>query len=209
MEVVNNLGKEFFKILKRNFPSGSQLHKIFNKNCLKVSYSCMPNINGIINRCNIAKLGTKKHKVIDKCNCRDKVRCPLEGKCKQECVVYKVEVYSDSNNKRNKKIYFGSTQADFKTRFYNHRTSFSHEKYRYSTALSSYVWELKEKQWVDPIMKWEVIKKCRKYRAGNRTCNLCMEEKLVIANCKSKNMLNKRSEVLNSCRHKMAWLLYN
>ena len=67
----------------------------------------MPNINGIINRSNIAKLGTKKHKVIDKCNCRDKVRCPLEGKCKQECVVYKVEVYSDSNNKRNKKIYKG------------------------------------------------------------------------------------------------------
>ena len=27
MEVVNNLGKEFFKILKRNFPSGSQLYK--------------------------------------------------------------------------------------------------------------------------------------------------------------------------------------
>ena len=81
--------------------------------------------------------------------------------------------------------------------------------FRYSTALSSYVWELKEKQGVDPIMKWEVIKKCRKYRAGNRTCNLCMEEKLVIADCKSKNMLNKRSEVLNSCKHKRAWLLYN
>ena len=197
MEVVNNLGKEFFKILKRNFPSGNQLHKIFNKNCVKLSYSCMPNINGIINRSNIAKLGTKKNKVIDKCNCRDKVRCPLEGKCKQECVVYLVEVYSDLNNKRNKKIYFGSTQRDFKTRYYNHRTIFSHEKYRYTTA------------GVDPIMKWEVIKKCRNYRAGNRTCNLCMEEKLVIANCKSKNMLNKRSEVLNSCRHKRAWLLYN
>ena len=127
--------------------------------------------------------------MIDKCNCRDKVRCPLEGKCKQECVVYKVEVYTDSNNKRDKKI--------------------SHERYRYSTALSSYVWEIKEKMGVDPIMKWEVIKKCRKYRAGNRTCNLCMEEKLIIADCKSKNMLNKRSEVLNSCIHKRAWLLYN
>ena len=54
--------------------------------------------------------------MIDKCNCRDKVRCPLDGKCKLECVVYKVEVYSHSNNKRNKNIYFGSTQGDFKTR---------------------------------------------------------------------------------------------
>ena len=166
-----------------------------------LSYSCMPNINGIINRSNIAKLSKEKNKVIEKYNCRDKVRCPLEGQCKQECVVYKVEVYSDSN-KRKKKIYFGSTQGDFKTRYYNHKTSFSLEKYRHSSALSSYVWELKENKGVDPIMKWEVIKKCRKYRAGNRTRRLCMEEKLAIASCKSMNMLNQRSEVLNSCRHK-------
>ena len=209
IEVVNNLGKEFFKLLKRNFPSWSPLHKIFNKNCVKLSYSCRPNINGFINRSNRAKLSKEKNKVIAKCNCRDKVRCPLEGKCKQECVVYKVEVYSDPNNKRNKKIYFGSTQGDFKTRYYNHKTSFSHEKYRHSTMLSSYVWELKANKGIDPIMKWEVIKKCRKYRAGDRNCLLCKEEKLAIASCKSRDMLNQRSEVLNSCRHKRAWLLYN
>ena len=170
MEVVNNLGKEFFKLSKRNFPSGSQLHKIFNKNCVKLSYSCMPNINGIINRSNIAKLSKEKNKVIDKCNCRYKVRCPLEGKCKQECVVYKVEVYSDPNNKRNKKIYFESTQGDFKTRYYNHKTSFSDDKYRHSTTLSSSVWELKDNEGIDPMIKWEVIKKCRKYRAGDVVC---------------------------------------
>ena len=54
----------------------------------------MPNINSIINKSNIAKLNKEKNKVIAKCNCRDKVKWPLEGKCKQECVVYKVEVYS-------------------------------------------------------------------------------------------------------------------
>ena len=106
MEVVNNLGKEFFKLLKRNFPSGNPVHKIFNKNCVKLSCSCMPNINGIINKSNIAKLSKEKNKVIAKCNCRDKVRCPLEGTCKQECVVYKVDVYSDTGNDRNKKGIF-------------------------------------------------------------------------------------------------------
>ena len=75
----------------------------------------MSNINGIINKCNIAKLNKEKNEVIPKCNCRDKVKCPLEGKCKQECVVYKVEVYSDPGNDRNKKVYFGSTQGEFKT----------------------------------------------------------------------------------------------
>ena len=80
MEVVNTLRKEFFKLLKRNYPTGSPLNKIFNKNCVKLSYSCMPNINGIINRSNIAKLCKEKNKVIAKCNSRDKVRCPLEAR---------------------------------------------------------------------------------------------------------------------------------
>ncbi len=62
--------------------------------------------------------------------------------------MYKVEVYSDSNNKRNKKIYFGSKQGDFKTRYYNHKTSFSHEKYRHSTALSSYLPKLCYHPWI-------------------------------------------------------------
>ena len=104
---------------------------------------------------------------------------------------------------------YRSTLGEFKTRYYNHKTSFSHEKYRHSTTLSSYVWELKDNKGIDPIMKWEVVKKCRKYRAGDRGCLLCMEEKLAIASCKSRDMLNQRSEVLDSCRHKRAWLLYN
>ena len=72
-----------------------------------------------------------------------------------------------------------------------------------------YLWEVKDNKGIDPILKWEVIKKCHKYRAGDRDCLLCMEEKLAIASCKSRDMLNQRSEVLNSCRHKRAWLLYN
>ena len=60
MEVVNNLRKEFFKLLKRNFPSENPLHKIFNKKSIKLSYSCMPNINSIINKCNITKLNKEK-----------------------------------------------------------------------------------------------------------------------------------------------------
>ena len=114
LEVVNNLGKVFFKLLKRNFPSGNPLHKIFNKNCVKLSYSCMPNINSIINKSNIAKLSKEKNKVIAKCNCRDKVRCPLEGKCKQECVVYKVEVYSDPSNNRNKRYTLGRRKGNLR-----------------------------------------------------------------------------------------------
>ena len=59
----------------------------------------MSNINGIINKSKIAKLNKEKNKVIAKCNCRDKVKCPLEGKCKEECVVYKVEFFSTGMTK--------------------------------------------------------------------------------------------------------------
>ena len=43
-----NVGKVFLKILKNYFPTSHILHKIFCKNTVKISYSCMKNINSII-----------------------------------------------------------------------------------------------------------------------------------------------------------------
>ena len=62
----------------------------------------MPNINGIINKSNIAKLSKeKKKRWLLNVTVGIRLDVPLEGKCKQECVVYKVEVYSDPGNDRN------------------------------------------------------------------------------------------------------------
>ena len=132
------------------------------------------------------------------------VRCQLEGKCKQECVVYKVEVnrvmieikrYILGRRKENLRLGTITIKRVSPTRSRG--------------IVPRYVWEVKDKKGIDPILKWEVIKKCRKYRAGDRDCMLCVEEKLAIASCKSRDMLNQRSEVLNSCKHKRGWLLYN
>ena len=71
-----------------------------------------------------------------------------------------------------------------KRRNSNNSNIYIYEKYRHSTTLSSYVWEVKDKKGIDPILKWEVIMKCRKYWAGDRNCLLCMEEKLAKASCK-------------------------
>ena len=43
LNVKTNVGKIFFKLVKRHFPKENPLRKIFNKNTLKVSYSCMHN----------------------------------------------------------------------------------------------------------------------------------------------------------------------
>ena len=39
--VTTNVGKEFFKLLDRHIPKGSPLYRIFNRNTVKPSYSCM------------------------------------------------------------------------------------------------------------------------------------------------------------------------
>ena len=47
--VTTKVAAYFINLVKRHFPSNHKFHKIFNKNNLKVSYSCMPNMNSIIN----------------------------------------------------------------------------------------------------------------------------------------------------------------
>ena len=103
-----------------------------------------------------------------------------------------------------KKLYAGSTQGPFKRRYYNHKSSFTHEIYRHKTSLSNYVWEVKNKFGIDTILKWEIMKRSSKYKRADR---YCMEEKLTIAMYnKPKELLNQRSEIFNICRYRKNWL---
>ena len=49
--VKTNIGKIFLKLVDKHFPNSNKLHKIFNRNTLKVSYRCTENMAQI----------TKKH----------------------------------------------------------------------------------------------------------------------------------------------------
>ena len=48
LSVKTNVGRIFLKLIQKHFPKGNSLNKIFNKNTVKVSYSCMGNISSII-----------------------------------------------------------------------------------------------------------------------------------------------------------------
>ena len=48
MNVETNIGKTFLKLVKKHFPCNNNFHKKFNKNAIKISYSCMRNISSII-----------------------------------------------------------------------------------------------------------------------------------------------------------------
>ena len=74
-----NIGKLFFKLLRKNFPKNHKFRKIFNLNTLKLSYSSMANLQSLIKQHN-AKVLTDGKKPTRLCNCRYKDSCPL-AKC--------------------------------------------------------------------------------------------------------------------------------
>ena len=56
--VQTSIGKQFLHILlvDKHFPKHNILHKIFNRNTIKVTYSCMDHVGKITNAHNKAKL---------------------------------------------------------------------------------------------------------------------------------------------------------
>ena len=124
-----------------------KLSKIFKRNTIKVSYSCLPNVKQTISNNNhrLLQLHRMKESTQDSklCNCRQKSSCPLERKCLTKCVVYKATVTETTWN--NQETYIGLTENKFKTRFNLHKSSFKLEHKRTSTTLSDHVWKLKKK----------------------------------------------------------------
>ena len=48
-----NIARSFLHLVDTHFPAGHKLHKIFNRNTVKVSYSCMNNVRSIITNHNV------------------------------------------------------------------------------------------------------------------------------------------------------------
>ena len=60
MSVKTNIGKNFLHLLVKHFPANNKMYKIFDKNTVKVSYSCMKNVNSIISGHNHKILNAKQ-----------------------------------------------------------------------------------------------------------------------------------------------------
>ena len=132
------------------------------------------------------------------CNCRKKDECPLDGACCEHNLVYQAIVTQTTNSVV--KIYIGMTEGEFKTRFNNHVLSFNHKKYSTKTALSQYIWELKEKK-LKYTINWRILKRATACNSGSKYCSLCTAEKLCILFADKRFLLNKRSELISKCRH--------
>jgi len=211
--VTTNIGQRFLKIINRIFVPSHALYKIFNKNNLKVSYSCMPNIAAAMSTHNKQLLKTShqasthtSEPVSDNktCNCRNSINCPLNGNCLQKTVIYQATV----NSINSKETYVGLTEQDFKTRYRNHATSFNNAKYKNSSELSKHIWFLKSNN-TDYEIKWDILARSSGYNPSTKTCMLCLTEKYFIIYKPELCTLNKRDGIISSCRHINKHLLIN
>ena len=75
--VKTNIGQSFLKIIDEEFPTSNPLHKIFNRNTLKISYCCMPNIKQTLDGHNksILSKSVKPNTTAITCNCRKANEC--------------------------------------------------------------------------------------------------------------------------------------
>ena len=66
-------------VIRKEFPPRRKFSKLFNRNTIKVSYSCMPNIKAQINKHNKSTLekAQQKHPDTQLCNYTNKKQCPL------------------------------------------------------------------------------------------------------------------------------------
>ena len=121
----------------------------------------------------------------------------MHNECLSENIVYKASIKSTNTDEQ---TYIGISETTFKKRYANHKKSFNHEKYRQNTELSKHVWFIKDRG-EEPVIKWEIVKKCAPYNTSSNKCNLCLAEKLEIIMRDKENLLNKRSELVSKCRH--------
>ena len=104
--------RNFLQLLDKHFPAGNPLHKLFNRNNVKISYSCLPNVKSIISRHNKRILSSNTvRETKDNCNCRNPDECPLRKNCLDRNIVYEAEVTSDDGEV---KKYIGMTANTFK-----------------------------------------------------------------------------------------------
>ena len=85
-------------MINRHFPKSHRLHKIFKRNKVKVSYSCMQNMSKIYKGYN-SKITSAPCNQLALCNCREKGECSMDGKRQTMDAVYGCRVTSSEPQK--------------------------------------------------------------------------------------------------------------
>ena len=129
----------------------------------------------------------------DGCNCRRGTPCPMQGRCQASGVVYLATLRADQKEFN----YIGMTERTFKKRYYEHTSTFNHRgngvNMDRQTSLSKKVWELKDRG-LSYTLNWKILRRGHAYRPGQKSCDLCLSEKLeILKRSSDRRLLNTRS----------------
>ena len=169
----------------------------------------MPNVKPIISKHNKTVLDPSTKNCEGTCFCINRQKCPLQQKCLTKNIMYQATITSNQDNYHHK-IYYGITETKFKQRYANHIKSFRPDKHQSNTELSNELWRIKNNNYT-PNIVWEILRKHQTYNPNTKRCSLKKKKKLEIARYKGHNLMNKRSKIINKCRHrnKFALSLYD
>ena len=206
--VSTDIGAKFLRIIDTCFPKDHILHKIINRNTVKISYRCMPNMQQVISMQNSKILKQKDQPdPPPRCSCRGGINsCPLGGGCEIKEVVYCAQVTRLDNNTT--EFYTGLTGGSFKKRYNQHHSDFRNQSKEHKTCLSKHVWKHKREN-VPFRVDWKILSRGKVFNPVTKKCQLCLKEKFLIMFSPETATLNARTEMYNTCRHRLTKLLKN
>ena len=209
--MITKLGNAFLSLLDECFPVTHPLRRVFNRHTVQLSYRTMPNL-----ACIIASNNSKLLKVVDgelpeqlprnhNCNCRGgTASCIMDGaRCKDAKVKYQATVVEVGKPDQQ---YVGVSEPSWKLRYNNHTASFRHTGKRGNSALSGYLWKLKD-EGREYTLKWRILQEHTTYNPTTNACRLCLSEKFTIMHQPWLSSLNQRNEFYTPCFHKLSKLL--
>lgn len=120
-------------------------------------------------------------------------------------MIYQASVRDEKGGQQS---YVGLTEGEFKSRYNNHKHSFQNPKQEHATELSKYIWKLKKSNTTYKI-SWKILARAKPYSNKTKRCNLCTMEKFYIIYHPELSTLNKKSELISTCRHAAKFLLKN
>ena len=190
--------------MRKNFPKTNPLSKVFNKNTVKISYSCSRNVKSIITGHNKQIFHPKPQQYGS--NRRDKNNSPLDNKFSKPKIVYQADTTNGIDDTY--KDYLGLAETTFKDRYRDHISSFNNKQIKNKTEFSKYLWTLQNENKTPTINS--KIMKITYSKTTSEFCKLCLTVNLYILNAlENERRLKERTEFISKCCHQIKLLLKN
>ena len=124
------------------------------------------------------------------------------GRCRMNCL----DVLTEFLCKKFYAAFPGQSEVSEKIRCSNHKSSFRDPNKRLSTELSKHIWHLKDAK-IGFSLTWKILKQAAPFNPASNSCNSCLWKKYFIICRTDLASLNKRNELVTSCRHARKFLL--